>query len=441
MDANKKKAAPSTLTPAQRARKRAADRKFRKSSREKTKSYIAHLEKLVEASSSSPNGPGNVQRLMQQADEYYNDASQLRSALVNIIDLAQSNLQKLSDRTYTSPSTALPTLTSPGGSGDQEAFRSSTENSDLEAMETVEAHFNVHQFNNTSLDDLLGDLEPFQQEGDEFAPFISMPHSPDQIEPEIANPPGPSLLVSNIAIPEESYPSYKSVLAKPAVLAASTTLQPSMTNESQSIWNSLGTITYAAISSCKRSIQFLPGELQRSRDENVLITAVVHGWHSVPEQDLFDPTWQAIRRVDEQMLRPYRVVERLAMLPSQTIIDHLPHAEFYVWPGFRERLFVWPQKYSQDRCLAYMGSCFRFSSPSDPQRLYAWNPRTGLYTFSTEFTKRLKDLRCWTVERRFFDVYPELEGEIPTYNAGLLALADVGLLPPEAKPHLEDQLH
>lgn len=301
------------MTPAQRARKRAADRKFRKSSREKTKSYIAHLEKLVEASSSSPNGSENVQRLMQQADEHYNDARQLRSALTNIIDLAQSNLQKLSDRASTSPSAAVPTLTSPGESDDQEAFRSPTENSDLEAMETVGAHFNVQHFDNTSFDDLLGDLEPFQQEGDEFAPFSSMPRNPDQIESETANPPGPSLPLSNMAIPEP-YPSYKSALAKPAVLPVPTILQPSTTNDSQSIWNSLGTITYTAISSCKKTIQFLSGELQRSRDENVLITAVVHGWHSVPEQDLFDPTWQAIRRVDEQMLRPYRAVERLAML-------------------------------------------------------------------------------------------------------------------------------
>lgn len=94
---------------------------------------------------------------------------------------------------------------------------------------------------------------------------------------------------------------------------------------------------------------------------------------------------------------------------------------FYCYrPGFREHLLVWPQKYSGNKCLAYMRSCFRFSWSLDQQSLYTWNTRTGMYSLSTEFSKRVKDLQCWTVQRRFFDAYPELRGEIPTDDSELI---------------------
>lgn len=358
MDTNEEKAKPNTLTPAQRARKRAADRKFRKSSREKTKSYIAHLEKLVEASSTSSNGSETVQHLMQQARESYDQARQLRSALANIIELAQSNLQRFSECADKSALATMHVLTSSEEVDDQDGFRSPTENSDKEAMGIVDLPLDVHQFTEKSgsigLAELLGVSEPLHPKDDGFAPFISKPLNPDQMEPkelyspglaellgvsdsfqrkddefssfiskapnpdkmepEITNAPDPSLSISNITFAEESYSSYKSVLTKTLERPELNISQPSTTNDSQSIWSSLGIITYAALSSSKKIVPSLSGQLQRAHDENVLITAVVHGWHSVREQDLFDPTWQAIRRIDEQILRPYRTVEKLAML-------------------------------------------------------------------------------------------------------------------------------
>lgn len=317
MDTNEEKKKSSTLTPAQRARKRAADRKFRKNSREKTKSYIAHLEKLVEASSASSNSSERMQDLMQQARGNYNDAHQLRSALANIIELAQSNLQRFSEHADKSHLAATHFPTSPGEVDDQEDFRSPTDNSDKEFMRTEDSHVNVHQFaensGSTGLAELPGVSGPFQREDNEFPPSSFKPPNPDRMEAvnAITNTSDPSLLLSNMIIPEESY-SYKSAPMKTVELPA-LNISPT-TNDSSSIWSSLATITYASLSSSKRSVPLLSGEQQRAHDENILITVIVHGWHSVPEQDLFDPTWQAIRRIDEQMLRTCRAVERLAIL-------------------------------------------------------------------------------------------------------------------------------
>lgn len=317
MDTNEEKKKSSTLTPAQRARKRAADRKFRKNSREKTKSYIAHLEKLVEASSASSNSSERMQDAMQQARGNYNDAQQLQSALANIIELAQSNLQRFSERADKSHLAATHFPTSPEEVDDQEDFRSPTDNSDKEFMRTEDSHVNVHQFaensGSTGLVELPGVSGPSQREDNEFPPSSFKLPNPDRMEAVnvITNTPDPSLLLSNMTIPEELY-SYKSAPTKTVELPA-LNISPT-TNDSRSIWSSLATITYASLSSSKKSVPLLSGEQQRAHDENILITVIVHGWYSVPEQDLFDPTWQAIRRIDDQMLRTYRAVERLAIL-------------------------------------------------------------------------------------------------------------------------------
>jgi hypothetical protein len=96
---------------------------------------------------------------------------------------------------------------------------------------------------------------------------------------------------------------------------------------------------------------------------------------------------------------------------------------------------VWPQKYSANKCLAYMGSCFRFAWSLDEQSLYTWDTRTGLYSLSTEFSKRVRDLQCWTVQRRFFDEYPELRGEIPTDGAELIIPYHLSLDTSQQDPH------
>ncbi|KFX89241.1 hypothetical protein V490_07150 [Pseudogymnoascus sp. VKM F-3557] len=438
MYTNKEKPKPNPLTPSQRARKRAADRKFRKTSREKTKSYIVHLEKLVEASSAPSSDSEKVQCLIQQADENYNATLQLRSALTNIIEMAQSSLQGSNDHLARPASSAITDLASAVGASDREGIQSPPECSSTEAMETVGPGFALDQCNEESYyqdaEQLLKAVQPLQRNNDDDMPFISMPPNLDH------------QVVNMSVLPEEVYSCYESASLKTSEPPISALLTPCSTNSSTSIWNSLQTITHDALGSTIQTGPLVLGQAQRAHDENVLITALVHGWNLVPEKYFLDPIWQAIRRLDEQILSPYGSVEKLAVMyivvlklsqylrreqvydvpafmrprPVQTAIDHPPSTSFYVWPGFREHLLVWPQKYSGNKCLAYMRSCFRFSWSLDQQSLYTWNTRTGMYSLSTEFSKRVKDLQCWTVQRRFFDAYPELLGEIPTDDSELI---------------------
>lgn len=86
-------------------------------------------------------------------------------------------------------------------------------------------------------------------------------------------------------------------------------------------------------------------------------------------------------------------------------------------PGFREHLLVWPDRYSNDNILEHLRSHFRFLWPHGPQDLYVLDRYSGTYTFSMDFSRRLEDIRCWTVQTDFFTLYPELQNEIPVFNS------------------------
>ena len=86
-------------------------------------------------------------------------------------------------------------------------------------------------------------------------------------------------------------------------------------------------------------------------------------------------------------------------------------------PGLREHFIFWPQIYSKDNFINKLGSSFRFLWPYDAHDIFNQASDTGSYKFSLEFSKRLHDLRCWTVERDLFEAHPELRSEIPTFHS------------------------
>lgn len=47
------------------------------------------------------------------------------------------------------------------------------------------------------------------------------------------------------------------------------------------------------------------------------------------------------------------------------------------------------------------------------------NPVTGMLQFTGEFRRRIFDLRYWTLESEFFEVFPEFAGEAPKHGPQL----------------------
>ncbi|KAJ9633620.1 hypothetical protein H2204_006826 [Knufia peltigerae] len=181
-------------------------------------------------------------------------------------------------------------------------------------------------------------------------------------------------------------------------------------------------------------------------DMHIIINAVSRGWSQFSQVANVDTRWSCLRNLDERYFsRGYGQVERLAVLtiasqlldgkkvkssaaskllpqfikprPSQEAIPHSPIADFYVWPGFRERLTVCPQ-YSNDTFLHAMYFMFQFRWPYSLKATYNVDPQTGLSHFSPQFLEHLGDLRCWTMNSDFLIQYPDFRGDIPIFNAG-----------------------
>ncbi|KEF54541.1 uncharacterized protein A1O9_08983 [Exophiala aquamarina CBS 119918] len=194
-------------------------------------------------------------------------------------------------------------------------------------------------------------------------------------------------------------------------------------------------------------------------DMHIIINAVSRGWSRFSQVVRVDPRWSCLRDLDERYFSSgYAPVERLAVLtiasqlldgdrmrpsvgskllpqfmkprPSQQAIPHSAIADFYVWPGFRERLTVCHQ-YSSDNFLRAMHIMFQFLWPYDLRATYDINPQTGLSQFSPQFLEHLGDLRCWTMNSDFLVEFPDFRGDVPTFNGGPPSLLSIGVSYPE----------
>ncbi|KIX95084.1 uncharacterized protein Z520_09000 [Fonsecaea multimorphosa CBS 102226] len=190
-------------------------------------------------------------------------------------------------------------------------------------------------------------------------------------------------------------------------------------------------------------------------DMHIIINAVSRGWSQFSQIVRVDTRWSCLRELDEKYFRRgYGPVERLAVLtiasqliggdmttnsvgsklfppfmkprPSQLTIPHSVIADFYVWPGFRERLTVC-QHYYSDTFLRIMHTMFRFMWPYDLKAASLISPQTGLSHFTPRFLEHLKDIQCWTMNSDFLAAYPDFRGEVPVWNSGPAGLLTTGV--------------
>ncbi|OJD24843.1 hypothetical protein ACJ73_03791 [Blastomyces percursus] len=404
-----------TLTASQRERKRAADRKAHRQSRERTKNYIAHLEQLLDeaatagtvANTDAHGTSTDTSTLLRRLKEDFDKIDRLKRSLEAVCEVAQAALEDASARTSTS-----------------------TNN------------------NTSSIRAATSALDPNDKTKDGTA---GQTHGEDNGEPPIEL--GSDVLSDNLSSPPP-FPQ-----ASGCVNLTSTDLtvldMPFDTPRSddasggwernvdmalvdyhyspRSIWTLLGQFTDSALRSQAAVTSLTTITPDLARDTDILIRAVLHGWDVAAGDYWLDMTWQTLRQTDQQLLSDYheRPAERLAILyvmrlqlhtltprnrPSQKFINHPPHAAYYVWPGFREHLLVWPDRYSSNNLLDHLRSNFRFLWPYEPQGLYVWDRFSGTYSFSSDFSQRIEDIRCWTVQPDFFTLYPELQSEIPVFN-------------------------
>ncbi|OJD14485.1 hypothetical protein AJ78_05169 [Emergomyces pasteurianus Ep9510] len=424
-----------TLTPSQRERKRAADRKAHRQSREKTKNYIAHLERLLDeaasadTSAAASNGTATSTdpsfTFLHRLKHDFNEIDRLKKSLATICEVAQTALVDASaiasTKTKKSTDPARPQLTSgpttTSGSGPNDTVKSSTsqplpgESNGEPLIELVSEDLSDNFASPASFSQFSGGLNSTSTD----LTVLDMPFGTPKSDA------AGNGWERNVHIALVDYHC-----------------------SPRTIFALLGQFTCVALQSPTAATSPTMIAPDLVRDTDLIVRAVLHGWDVIAGDHCLDMSWQTLKQTDQQLLTIYhnRPAERLAILyvmrlqlhhiltgeylpgtpnflrarPSQKFINHPPHAAYYVWPGFREHLLVWPDRYSSDNLLQHLRSNFRFLWPYESQDLYVWDSFSGTYSFSADFSQRVEDIRCWTVQTNFFTLYPELRSEIPVFN-------------------------
>ena len=89
-------------------------------------------------------------------------------------------------------------------------------------------------------------------------------------------------------------------------------------------------------------------------------------------------------------------------------------------PGMREEMCWRPDVYLTDHHLQHATKYHQILWPHELEDCYEISPVTQRYQFTPAFRLCMRDLRCWTLEQRFFDDYPDLRKDCPSYEVSLL---------------------
>ncbi|CAO2650358.1 Nn.00g016500.m01.CDS01 [Neocucurbitaria sp. VM-36] len=174
--------------------------------------------------------------------------------------------------------------------------------------------------------------------------------------------------------------------------------------------------------------------------EDVPIRAMVQGWDAVAERGPLHPSLQMLRRIDEATFQPIPKTERLAMLramhlllqfhteptterygrlppwylyrPSHSIV-HTYAIDYYAWPQFRQRFILNQHAYCGNDFWRMYQDQMRILWPFEFRDCYTLDLETGLYKSSRMFDERINDINCWTMGPDFFRRFPELSSDIP----------------------------
>ncbi|CAK7204868.1 hypothetical protein SEUCBS139899_007630 [Sporothrix eucalyptigena] len=176
-------------------------------------------------------------------------------------------------------------------------------------------------------------------------------------------------------------------------------------------------------------------------DEDVPVRAVVQGWHAVEQAGLLSAAWKKLRAVDELCFATCDQVVRLAVLatmyiflrwdtdptpqnlqampkwylqrPSQKMA-HSGAIDYFVWPGVRERFVFSQHRYCSNLFWNTFSANLRILWAHGFDSCYQLDLMTGRYCIAPAFKNQIRDLRCWTMLRGFFDHFPDLACDIPT---------------------------
>ncbi|KIW10139.1 hypothetical protein PV08_11100 [Exophiala spinifera] len=169
------------------------------------------------------------------------------------------------------------------------------------------------------------------------------------------------------------------------------------------------------------------------------VRAIIEGWDAVEQRGHVHPMWRLLRTMDEGLFsHAETATSRLGILgnvsrvlrahldtthkqlkqlptywPSRVTAEHCAYAtNFVAWPGVRQALDRDEHRFCSNHFWTVFINSMRVEWPYEFRDCYLLNSATGLYKLSPLFDETIKDIRKIGVCKSFFQHYPELEGAV-----------------------------
>ncbi|KAL5603612.1 hypothetical protein FOVSG1_006362 [Fusarium oxysporum f. sp. vasinfectum] len=420
---------------ARRLKKRELDRKAQRLARERTRSRIVQLESMVDILRQD-NKNARIATLMDQLGKVTKE----RDNLLQVLDSLGSTIRRhLSDSTTSEPLSDM-TSDSSQHAGLAQSVPITTPRSTSEASSSAILELPVNP----------PPPEPFTYDGRNYT--VSNEPYPTTLafDNSIFPPPGNGFIPTQPLLPDIHTPPEEVdvIIPKASVLCPCSSPTSSGANfhdVKPNIWRAINEVL---VKPTKLSAEEIA--IEEYNAEDIPVRAILEGWDSIERAGKMTPTWRKLRKADElcftncadtERLAAMRIYHLLIMYHGDSTLERratlprwywhrpsqaLPHSygiDFFVWPGFRERLIFCQHQYCANTFWELLQTNLKILWSDSFQDTFYHNAHTGKYHISPLFEQRIRDINAWTMSTDFFTHFPELSEDIPTYTGIPASLA------------------
>ncbi|KUJ07683.1 uncharacterized protein LY89DRAFT_742453 [Mollisia scopiformis] len=420
----------------QRERKRALDRKAQRASREKTRSYIAHLERTVQILSER-NGTAAANELLEEISKLHVEVDRLKKIIEGIrcllgVDLHEAPVTKRPSSQSSVRDSTSSNRPIPDESGLCEVRSPSADPSHLQKVETQDGSAWTTNIIDEELavnEHIEGVNEDISQRGSTETYHITQrpARNLDWMDFDETDP--------NISARSQNILHHGSL---PSIMRSLTPTLPEY--EPCEVWKKANAI-YARIFNFDRQKIAEADQI----DGGSLVRVVKDGWNSLSVVERSNPVIEILREVDQYLFWDLDPVTKVANLYKSMLIlkyyfnagshnlEKMPEwqrpvqsqkskrhplaIDFFPWPALRDRLVRQHNYYfgTTDFSVNYRHH-FKFSWPFNFDDIYAYDHKNRSYQLSPLFERYHQDVRCWSLQKAFFDKFPEFIGEISAFE-------------------------
>ncbi|KAF5724356.1 hypothetical protein FMUND_921 [Fusarium mundagurra] len=420
---------------ARRLKKRELDRKAQRLARERTKSRIVQLESMVDILQQD-NSNAQIATLMDQLGKVTKE----RDNLLQVLDSLRSTIcRHLGDSTMSEPPSDT-TSDSSQHAGLAQSVPITTPRSTSETSSSATLELPVNPV----------PPDPFTYGGRNYTvsnePYPTTMAFDNFILPPAENAFMPTQhVLPDIHTPPEEVDV---IIPKASVLcpcSIPTSCGANFHYVKPNIWRAINEVL---VKPTKLSAEEIA--IEEYNAEDIPVRAILEGWDSIERAGKMTPTWRKLRKADELCFTNCADTERLAVMkichllityhgdptlerratlprwywnrPSQ-VLPHSYGIDFFVWPGFRERLIFCQHQYCANSFWELLQTNLKILWSDSFQDTFYHNAHTGKYHISPVFEQRIRDINAWTMAKDFFKHFPELSEDIPTYMGITASLA------------------